>query len=128
MRQLIGLVTGPCRHLHDSIGQRSEFERSGLNSTASIALSGMQAAQTQLRASAHNMANLATDGFRRQEVLQTPRSEGGVSAQIGRAEAQGENLVQDVVTQLAAKNAFLANLAMFKTSDKMAGVLLDERA
>ena len=40
----------------------------GLNSTASIALSGMNAAQTQLRASAHNVANLGTDGFRRRQV------------------------------------------------------------
>lgn len=99
-----------------------------MNSTASIALSGMQAAQTQLRASAHNVANLATDGFRRQEVRQTPQSGGGVSAEISRADTPGEDLARDVVTQLAAKNAFLANLAVFKTSDKMAGVLLDERA
>jgi hypothetical protein len=32
------------------------------------------------------------------------------------------------VTQLQAKNAFLANLAVFKTSDKMAGALLDQTA
>ncbi len=50
-----------------------------MNFTASIALSGMQTAQTQLRASAHNVANLATDGFSRQEVRQTPQSGGGVA-------------------------------------------------
>ncbi len=88
----------------------------------------MQAAQTQLRASAHNVANLGTDGFRRQEVRQTPQSGGGVMAEVKRADNPGEDLARDVVTQLAAKNAFLANLAVFKTSSKMAGVLLDERA
>lgn len=88
----------------------------------------MQAAQTQLRTSAHNVANLATDGFRRQQVRQTPQSGGGVSAAIDRAETAGADLNRDVVTQLSAKNAFLANLAVFKTSNKMAGVLLDERA
>jgi len=128
MRNLIGLASGSRQHLRDSIGQPSDFERTGLNSTASIALSGMQAAQTQLRASAHNVANLATDGFRRQAVRQTPRSGGGVSTEIHRADSPGEDLVRDVVAQLAAKNAFLANLAVFKTSAKMAGVLLDERA
>ena len=99
-----------------------------MKSTASIALSGMQAAQTQLRASAHNVANLATDEFRRQEVRQTPQSGGGVSTAIRRADTAGADLNRDLVTQLAAKNAFLANLAVFKASDKMAGVLLDERA
>ena len=47
---------------------------------------------------------------------------------ISRADAPDEDLAQDVVTQLAAKNAFLANLAVFKASSKLAGVLLDERA
>jgi flagellar hook protein FlgE len=88
----------------------------------------MQAAQTQLRASAHNVANLSTQEFRRQEVQQTPQSGGGVSAEIRRADTTGADLARDVVTQLAAKNAFLANLAVFKTSARMAGVLLDERA
>ena len=97
----------------------------GLNSTASIALSGMNAAQTQLRASAHNVANLGTDGFRRRQVQQTPQAGGGVETSITRA---GSDLVRDVVTQLAAKNAFLANLAVFKTSNRMAGALLDARA
>ena len=99
-----------------------------MNSIASIALSGIQAAQTQLRASAHNVANLATDGFRRQEVRQAPQPGGGVSAEIRRADTPGADMARDMVSQLAAKNAFLANLAVFKASSKLAGVLLDERA
>lgn len=128
MRHLIGVAPGPCGQLRNSIGQRSHFKRSGLSSTASIALSGLQAAQTQLRASAHNVANLATDGFRRQQVRQTPQPGGGVSAAVSRANTPGEDLARDVVTQLAAKNAFLANLAVFKTCNAMAGVLLDDNA
>lgn len=88
----------------------------------------MNAAQTQLRVSAHNVANLGTDGFRRQQVQQTPQAEGGVAVVITRADAAGSDLVRDVVTQLAARNAFLANLAVFKTGNRMAGALLDERA
>jgi flagellar hook-associated protein FlgK len=99
-----------------------------MNTTSSIALSGMQAAQTQFRASAHNVANLQTEGFRRQEVQQTARSPGGVSAEVVRAGSQGPDLVRDVVDQLQAKNAFLANLAVFKASDKLAGALLDTKA
>lgn len=96
--------------------------------TASIASSGMQAAQVRLRASAHNVANQATDGFRRQEVVQTAQPQGGVSAEVVRAPVQGPDPVRDVVEQLQAKNAFLANLAVFRTGQALAGTLLDTRA
>lgn len=99
-----------------------------MTSISNIALSGMQAAQTQLQASAHNIANLETPGFRREEVEQTPQLGGGVSAAISRSDVQGAALVADVVAQLQAKNAFLANLALFKTANAMAGALLSEKA
>ena len=97
-------------------------------STSSIALSGMRAAQQQLNASAGNIANLNTPGFRRQQVTQTADPQGGVATRAGRAAVEGEALAQDVVAQLQAKNAYLANLAVFKAADKMAGVLLDRTA
>jgi flagellar hook-associated protein FlgK len=97
-------------------------------SISSIALSGMNAAQATLNSSAHNIANMNTTGFRRQEVVQTARAEGGVSTSLTAAGAEGSSLVTDVVAQLQAKNSFLANLAVFKTSDKLAGTLLDKTA
>ena len=99
-----------------------------MTSISSVALSGMNAAQSTLNASAHNIANLNTAGFRRQEVVQTPETNGGVSTTVTTARTPGPALETDVVTQLQAKNAFLANLAVFKTSDKMAGALLDQTA
>jgi flagellar hook-associated protein FlgK len=97
-------------------------------SISNIALSGMNAAQTQLNASAHNIANLGTDNFKRQEVDQSPQSGGGVSTQVRQSAVAGSALEADVVSQLQAKNAFLANLAVFKTSDKIAGALLSIKA
>ena len=94
-------------------------------SVASISLSGMNAAQTALDASAHNIANLSTPGFRRQQVLQSSASDGGVSADRITAPHPGVDLESDVVAQLQAKNGFLANLAVFRASDKMLGALLD---
>ncbi len=99
-----------------------------MTTTPSIALSGMQAAQTRLRASAHNVANLSTEGFTRQEVRQTARGQGGVRTDVVRAAVPGPDLVRDTVEQLQARNAFMANLAVFKASDRLAGVLLDTRA
>ncbi|WP_138512212.1 flagellar basal body protein [Rhodoferax bucti] len=99
-----------------------------MNSVSSIALSGLNAAQNSLNASAHNVANLATDGFKRQESVQTAQAGGGVSTTVREASTAGNALEQDVVTQLQAKHAYIANLAVFKTQDKMAGALLDAQA
>ena len=97
-------------------------------SVASISLSGMNAAQTRLDSSAHNVANTETTPFRRQEVIQTEQKDGGVSTSLGKSEVEGSALETDMVAQLQAKNAFLANLAVFKTSNQMAGALLDQKA
>lgn len=94
--------------------------------TSSIAVSGMNTAQVRLNTSAHNIANQNTDGFRRQEVTQTEQVGGGVAPEVSRASAQGAALETDVVAQLQAKNAFLTNLAVFQTSQKMTGALLDK--
>lgn len=91
------------------------------------ALSGMNAAQTQLKVAANNVANLNTQGFTRQQVTQTAQPDGGVASTVTRASTPGAALEADLVAQLQAKNAFLANLAVFKTQDKMAGALLNER-
>jgi flagellar hook protein FlgE len=99
-----------------------------MNSLSSIALSGMNAAQTSLNTSAHNVANLATEGFKRQETVQTEQPGGGVSTEVRQAEVAGNALETDVVTQLQAKHSFIANLAVFKTSNQMTGALLDTKA
>jgi flagellar basal body rod protein FlgF len=94
-------------------------------STSAIALSGMSAAQTSLQASAHNIANLSTDGFRREQVLQTQAASGGVDASLVQAADSGSSLETDVVGLLQAKNSFLANLAVFRAGNRMMGSLLD---
>lgn len=99
-----------------------------MTSTASIALSGMNAARAQLNASAHNLANSQTPGFRRQEVRQSPLPGGGVTAEVGRSDVAGASPEADVVAQLQAGNAFLANLAVFRRTAALAGALLDAKA
>ena len=97
-----------------------------MSSIASIALSGLNAASSQLATSAHNIANAQTPGFRRQLVQQTAQPEGGgVVVSIGRAADAGDALAEDVVTQMAATYAFKANVLSLKTQDRMLGSLLD---
>ncbi|GAB4397718.1 MAG: hypothetical protein OHK0048_06990 [Rhodoferax sp.] len=97
-------------------------------SLSSIPVSGMRAAQAQLRSSAHNVANLQTANFRREEVLQAELPQGGVVARVRTADQAGPDLQADVVNQLEAKNAFAANLQVFKRQSEALGRLLDDKA
>ncbi len=99
-----------------------------MSSISSIALSGMHAARTALEVSAGNVANANTPGYKRRETVNTSQSGGGVDAQVRVADQEGASLEVDLVAQLQAKNAFLANLAVFKTGSKLAGTLLDKKA
>ncbi|MDF1485571.1 flagellar basal body protein [Ramlibacter sp. H39-3-26] len=99
-----------------------------MTSLSSIALSGLQAAQLQMDSSAHNIANLNTEGFHRQTVEQQAVPDGGVRASTRRADAAGSALAEDLVNQVAAGYAYKANLRVIETERRMAGALLDARA
>lgn len=90
-------------------------------------LSGMNAAQHLLQTTAHNIANLNTEGFKRRRVAQTKQANGGVASAPTSANEPGPALATDVVAQLQAKNAFLANLSVFRAQDTMLGTLLDTK-
>lgn len=85
----------------------------------------MRAAQSALDASAHNIANLGTPGFRREQAIHSTLADAGVTTSWAQAAQAGSAIESDMVGQLVAKNQFLANLAVFKTQDQMMGALLD---
>lgn len=95
-----------------------------MSSIPAIAVSGMSAAQLSLQVSAHNIANLGTANFRRQQVAQAANPFGGVSTSVRWAPQPISAAETDLVAQLQAKNAFLANLAVFRAHDRMTGSLL----
>jgi len=96
-----------------------------MSSISATALSGTQAAQTALGVAGHNIANAATRNFRRQEAVNATVAEGGVTTTLRQSSTEGESLATDMVGLLQAKNSFLANLAVFRTGNAMAGALLD---
>jgi flagellar hook-associated protein FlgK len=96
--------------------------------TTSIALSGMNAASLELATSAHNIANNQTPGFRRQSVARQAVEGGGVSAEVLQANAAGESLAEDMVTQMSASYAYKANLKVLKIQNEVLGSLLDTQA
>jgi len=93
-----------------------------------IALSGMNAALAGMAVAAHNVANLGTAGFHRQRASPVSVAGGGVVTTVARAARPGSELASDVVAQLSARNAFLVNLAVFRTADSMAARMLNVRA
>lgn len=97
-------------------------------SLTSISLSGMSSAQTQMSVAAHNVANVNTPNFKRQQVNLSAQPQGGVVTEVNSTATPSADLVTDVLSQLQAKHAFVANLAVFKTHDKLAGRLLDQSA
>ena len=100
-----------------------------MTSLAAIAQSGLNAAQLRLGSSAHNVANLNTPGFTRQEVRQQAvPGPGGVQARVAPAGQPGAALQAEAVEQIAATYAFKANVLVLRTADEMAGALLDVRA
>ncbi|EYC52409.1 flagellar basal body rod protein [Hylemonella gracilis str. Niagara R] len=98
-------------------------------SLSSIGISGLQAAQLRLDSAAHNVANLNTNGFRRQTVTQADLPDlSGTRASVGKAEQEGVALEAEVVEQMSATYAFKANLKSIQTQDDVLGSLLDTRA
>ncbi|MDM4764923.1 flagellar basal body protein [Pelomonas sp. SE-A7] len=94
----------------------------------STALSGMSAANERLRASAHNVANLQTEGFKRETVELTSLAGGGVGAKSRTEENPGVSETTEMVEQKSATYAFVANLRVLQTQVRAEGALLDIQA
>lgn len=101
-----------------------------MSDIASIARSGMAAAQTRLTAAASNIANRDSTDFRRFQVDSRERFGGGVDARLVRdARPQSDDgLTTDLVHAIEARQAFEANLKVLKAQDDLLGTLLDTRA
>ena len=96
-----------------------------MTSILSTSLSGINAAQLSMSASATNIANLGVDGYRREQVQLSAAAPTGVMATLGQAASPGEDLAADVVGLLQGRNAMLANLAVFRSGSRTTGSLLD---
>ena len=94
----------------------------------SIGLSGIRAAGTRLRSSAHNVANLLTESFRPERVVQQDRAGGGVTASVERAATpQPVDLAGELVDQQLASLQGKASMRAIDTQLDVLGSLLDIR-
>ena len=110
------------------------------------ALSGLQAFSTRVAANANNVANMNTDGFKRDRVLLSTQTPQGVLARGGKEDAPGPamaemteqgyalveqanvDLSQDLPEMMANQHAYQANLKTITTFDQMMQGLLDIKA
>lgn len=102
--------------------------RMNLQSAHTTALSGMQTAMRRLASASHNIANLGTEGFRRELAAAQTQQGGGVQVALDYAGVPGDQLAGDVVAQRVALYEFTANMQTLKTEQEMLGTLLDLRA
>jgi len=109
------------------------------------ALSGLTAFSTQVTVTAHNVANVATDGFKKSRTELTAVESGGVRSAIQKDETAGPmilnntgygpaqlelsnvDLAEEAVNQIIGQRGFEANIQTVKTADEMLGTILDIR-
>lgn len=109
----------------------------------SIPLSGMRAAMKILDVSAHNTANMNTDGFKKQTIRLEERADGGVVVNIGKSngpgalytspdgkiiESSNTDYAEEAVSRITAKHLLSANIAAFKTAVEMEKSIIDIKA
>lgn len=104
------------------------------------ARTGMQANTTRQAVSAHNTANINTDGFAKQKTQQQTQISGGVSTQVDtvslsqEAQAISEqvagsqnnvNQAEEAVSQIQSRTNFKQNATVIRTQDEMDKTGLD---
>lgn len=107
------------------------------------ALSGLTAFAKQLDVSAHNLANLNTDGFKRSDTIFVEAANGGTFPVIRKDDSAGPTVLRntshgftqversnvdiatELVDQIIARRGFEANLRAVNTADDLLGTLLD---
>lgn len=104
------------------------------------ALSGLTAFSTQIDVSAHNVANIMTNEFKKSRTELVALETGGVLPVIQRNESAGPSILnygpaqlelsnvdlgEETVNRIIGQRGFEANLQVLKTADDMLGSILD---
>ncbi len=112
-----------------------------MTSVFDVSLSGLRAFARKLEASAHNVANVSTDGFKRLEVTAADQPDGGVRTTVEEVAAPGLEVVapetgevkelsnvdlsDEMINMIIAQRGFEANLQVIRAENEMVGRLID---
>ena len=110
----------------------------------SIPQSGLRASEAKISTSAHNTANLSTDGFSRQRVAQSEMPAGsGTQSRVDTVDLSPEALdlaqrlpasqnnvqvVAETVNRISALRAFETNVKVIQAQNRLSQSLLDTTA
>ena len=112
---------------------------SSVNST----IAALQANRIRLGVTADNIANVNTDEFKKNRVIQKEGVEGGIQVDVNRVNSPGHryqafegnqqvekessnvNLEEELPEMMVTQRTYEANLKVLQTHDKMLGTLLD---
>ena len=115
-------------------------------SAISSAVSGLQAYSLKTQATANNVANMNTEGFKRDVVTLSSQAPLGVSASVIKDNSEGAfvaeptsdgtemveqsntDLVQEMPDLIMEKNGFSANIKTLQTTDQMMETLINLKA
>lgn len=115
-------------------------------SAISSAVSGLQAYSLKTQATANNVANMNTEGFKRDVVTLSNQAPQGVSASVSKDNSEGAfvaeptsdgtemveqsntDLVQEMPDLIMEKNGFSANIKTLQTTDQMMETLINLKA
>lgn len=95
-------------------------------------VSSIQAHQTMMDTTAHNVANVNTDSFIPSDTRMSS-GEGSVTANTRQADDNGSlksqtDLAKEIPDQIIAQDATAVNVTAIKTQDDILGTLLDLKA
>ncbi|BCR04717.1 hypothetical protein DESUT3_17860 [Desulfuromonas versatilis] len=102
-------------------------------------VSGLRAMAGKLAVHADNIANAASDGFKKSRTILAETEAGGVTARVekvqepgpviqetsGERELSNVDLAEEAVAIIPTKAFYTANLKVLETSDQMIGSLID---
>lgn len=106
-------------------------------------VSGITAFSKEMKVTANNIANVNSDGFKKNRVTFKEGSSGGVSAQISQVNTPGNtkqvtesgqlkevetsnvDLAQELTESISTESGYKANLKTIQAHDEMIGTLLD---
>nr|WP_321467437.1 flagellar basal body rod C-terminal domain-containing protein [uncultured Desulfobulbus sp.] len=112
----------------------------------SAATSGLQAYTVKTQATANNVANMNTEGFKRDVVTFSSQAPQGGSANVSKdlspgalveettsngremVEQSNTDLVQEMTDLIVEKNGLRANIKTLQTTDEMLGTLINLKA
>ena len=98
-----------------------------MSSIGTIAGSALQAFSTGQQVTAHNVANINTDGFKASVATFQEKSGGGVTATVSGTQ-DSVDISREAVNLLSNTSGFKANLKVLKTVDDMTKELLSIKA